>query len=50
MLPMLCIDLESDNRVFTFPQAQDLQDKMENAGGEKLKQKKALVEKLQKVL
>lgn len=30
-------------------QAQDLQSKMENAGGEELKQKKALVEKLQKV-
>jgi structural maintenance of chromosome 4 len=42
--------LENDTRVLTFPQAQDLQHKMENAGGEELKQKKALVEKLQKVL
>ena len=32
-----------------YCKAQDLQHKLENAGGEELKQKKALVEKLQKV-
>lgn len=36
--------------MLNFPQSQDLQNKMENAGGDELKQKKALVGKLQTVL
>lgn len=41
--------LKSSHNVFSLSQAKALQEKMEHAGGEKLKQQKAAVDKLQKV-